>query len=161
MSMSMLARQAANDHGNHAAITHDDRACSDNARGRSIVDLESVLEATMLRNAYGMLRAQEACACLRLRPLARLPPARLACAGAAEAHHSGADMGGKTWALGRLGHGKTWLWEDLDPNLFYFSTRAAQIRWICAWHGRHGGERWAEKTPFLATATKISDLVTF
>ena len=52
MSMSMLARQAANDHGNHAAITHDVRACSDNARGRSIVDLESVLEATMLRNAY-------------------------------------------------------------------------------------------------------------
>ena len=41
--------------------------------------------------------------------------------------------------------------------------RAAQIRWICcAWRDRPGGERWwAEKGPFVAIATEISNLVTF
>ena len=39
--------------------------------------------------------------------------------------------------------------------------RAAQIRWICAWRDRPGGERWAEKALFSAIATEISNLVTF
>ena len=128
MSMSMLARQAANDHGNHAAITHDDRACSDNARGRSIVDLESVLEATMLRNAYGMLRAQEACA-------SSTAPACTAAPSASRmrrSRRSSPQRGRHGWE--DLGAGKTWPWEDLalgrfgSKIVFYFSTLGCRRR---------------------------------
>ena len=64
------------------------------------------------------------------------------------------------WRTGAT-HLGTRIEEVYRPTPRTVGERAAQIRWICAWRDRPGGERWAEKALFSAIATEISNLVTF